>query len=166
MASRTIALAVGVVYRSISKAGLRRSPRCLHTLSRLSSLPRLNLDSSLKMTWFHSTAVQFPRAWHHSKWSRRWVVIKGSTHNWSRDPKCPSARYHRMIREDTEAPSKGTTFAWMATDQAFGLRVNFLPRGGLLDDWFVDVVQTLVFVYVTSLGSTDPNNPHNTIRAS
>ncbi|GFX72348.1 uncharacterized protein TNCV_1253021 [Trichonephila clavipes] len=64
----------------------------------------------LKMTWFHSTAVQIPRAWLHSKWMRRWVGVKGSTHNGCRDPKCPSARRLRMGREDTGGSNEGATW--------------------------------------------------------
>ncbi|GFW86001.1 uncharacterized protein TNCV_1968091 [Trichonephila clavipes] len=67
MAPHTITPAVRVVCRCKAKAGLRRSPRGLLTRTRLTSLLRLNLDSSLKTTWFHSAAVQFPRARHHSK---------------------------------------------------------------------------------------------------
>ncbi|GFT77999.1 uncharacterized protein TNCV_2820231 [Trichonephila clavipes] len=71
MAPYTIKPAGEVVCRSKTKAGLRRSPHGLHTRTRLSLLLRLNLDSSLKTTWFHSAAVQFPRALHHSKRRRR-----------------------------------------------------------------------------------------------
>ncbi|GFW43291.1 uncharacterized protein TNCV_2923391 [Trichonephila clavipes] len=80
-----------------AKEGLRRSPRDLHTRTRLSSLLRLNPDSSLKTTWFHSTAVQFPGAWHYSKLRRLWVGVKGSSRNGRRDPKCPSGRRLRMV---------------------------------------------------------------------
>ncbi|GFX06339.1 uncharacterized protein TNCV_505581 [Trichonephila clavipes] len=103
-----------------TKAGLRRSRRGLYIRTRLSSLLRLNLDSSLKTTWFHSAAsfysdaVQFPRAWHHSKR----MGVKGSTRNERRDLKCPSARRLRMAREDTRYPSKGATCAWMAADES------------------------------------------------
>ncbi|GFX60782.1 uncharacterized protein TNCV_4977581 [Trichonephila clavipes] len=62
MAPHTITPAVGVVCRCKAKAGLNHSPQGLHTRTRLSSLPRLNLDSSLKTNWFHSSAVQFHRA--------------------------------------------------------------------------------------------------------
>ncbi|GFW83801.1 hypothetical protein TNCV_669141 [Trichonephila clavipes] len=41
---------VGVVCRCKAKAGVRHSPRGLHTRTRLSSLLRLNLDSLLKAT--------------------------------------------------------------------------------------------------------------------
>ncbi|GFW66052.1 uncharacterized protein TNCV_588781 [Trichonephila clavipes] len=92
MAPHTLTPAVGAVYSCKAKAGLRRSPRGLHTRTRLSSLLRLNLDSSLKMTWFHSAAVQFPRAGHPFKCRCRWVAVKGSTRNGCRDPKCPSAK--------------------------------------------------------------------------
>ncbi|GFV74767.1 uncharacterized protein TNCV_1040051 [Trichonephila clavipes] len=87
---------------------------------RLSSLLRLNLDSSLKTTWFHSAAVQFPDAWHHSKRRPRWVGVKGSTRNGRRNLKCPSVRRLRMVREDTGAPNEGATFAWLAADEAIG----------------------------------------------
>ncbi|GFS70037.1 uncharacterized protein TNCV_748121 [Trichonephila clavipes] len=61
----------------------------------------------LKTNWFHSAAVQFPCARHHSKWRCRWVGVKSSTRNVQRDPKCPSARRLRMVREDTGDPSEG-----------------------------------------------------------
>ncbi|GFX63535.1 uncharacterized protein TNCV_105421 [Trichonephila clavipes] len=98
---------VGVVCRCKAKAGLRRSPWGLHTRTRLSSLLRLNLDSSLKTTWFRSAVVQFACARHHSRRRRRWVCVKGSTRNGHRGPKCPSAMHLRMVREDTGAPSEG-----------------------------------------------------------
>ncbi|GFV11077.1 uncharacterized protein TNCV_2718211 [Trichonephila clavipes] len=86
MTPHTITPAVGVVCRCKAKAGLRHSPRGLPTRTRLSSLLRLNPDSSLKTTWFHSTAVQFPRAQHYSKRSRRWVRVKGRTRHVRRNP--------------------------------------------------------------------------------
>ncbi|GFU88817.1 uncharacterized protein TNCV_4444941 [Trichonephila clavipes] len=97
MKPHTITPAVGAVCRCKSKGGLRRSPRGFHTRTRLSSLLRLNLDSSLKTTWFYSAEVQFPPARHHSKRRRRWVGIKDSTRNGRRGPKCPSygSRRHR-----------------------------------------------------------------------
>ncbi|GFW74010.1 hypothetical protein TNCV_545341 [Trichonephila clavipes] len=80
MAPYTITSAVGAVCRCKAKARLRRSPHNHHTRTRLLSLLRLNLDSSLKTTWFHSAVVQFPRARYHSKRKRRWVGGNGSTH--------------------------------------------------------------------------------------
>ncbi|GFW58250.1 uncharacterized protein TNCV_2634241 [Trichonephila clavipes] len=99
--THTFTPAVGAVYRCKAKAGLRRSPRGLHMQTRLSSLLRSNLDSSLKTTCFHSAAVQIPRARHYSRRRRRWVGVKGNTRNGCRDLKCPSVRYLRMVREDT-----------------------------------------------------------------
>ncbi|GFV77025.1 uncharacterized protein TNCV_690951 [Trichonephila clavipes] len=85
MAPNTITPAEGVVCRFKVKEGLRRLPWGLHTRTRLSSLQRLklrlNLDPSLKTTWLHSVAVQFPRARHHSKRRRRWVDVRDSTRN-------------------------------------------------------------------------------------
>ncbi|GFX36573.1 uncharacterized protein TNCV_2031541 [Trichonephila clavipes] len=129
MAPHTITPVVVAVCRCKAKAGLRCSPRVLNTRTRLSSLLRLNMDSSLKMTRFHSPAVQFPRARHHSKRMRRWVGVQGSTRNGHRDPKCHSARCLRMVREDTGAPNEGTTCAWIAADEAvFSTRVFFTMR--------------------------------------
>ncbi|GFW88258.1 uncharacterized protein TNCV_820151 [Trichonephila clavipes] len=119
MSPHTIIPAVGAVCHCKAMAGLRR-PRI-----RLSSLLRLNLYSSLKKTWFHSAAVQFPRARHHSKRRHRWVGVKG-TLNGHRSPKCPSARRLRMVREDTGAPNEGATCAWLAADEAIGCTCAFL----------------------------------------
>ncbi|GFX36974.1 uncharacterized protein TNCV_1174761 [Trichonephila clavipes] len=120
MSPHTITPAVGAMCRCKVKAGLRRSPRGLHTRTLLSSLLRLNLDSSLKMTWFNSAAVQFPCAWHHFKRRRRWVGVKSSKRNGYRDPKCLSARHLRMIQEDTGAPCEDSTCVWMVADKAVG----------------------------------------------
>ncbi|GFU72031.1 uncharacterized protein TNCV_1459251 [Trichonephila clavipes] len=119
--THTITPAVGVVCRCKAKAGLRRSKRRLHTRTRLSSLLKLNLDSSLKTTWFYFAAVLFPHARHHSKRRSRWVGVKGSTCNGRRDSKCPSNRRLRMVREDTGAPC-----AWITTDEAGGCTRAFL----------------------------------------
>ncbi|GFW31368.1 uncharacterized protein TNCV_2664681 [Trichonephila clavipes] len=122
----TLTSAVGAVSLCNAKAGLRRSPQELHTRTRLSSLLRLNLDSSLKTASFHFAAVQFPRAQHHSKWRRQWVGVKGSTRNGHRDSKCPSARHIHIVREDTGAPNEGATCAWRAADEAVGCMRTFL----------------------------------------
>ncbi|GFS93044.1 uncharacterized protein TNCV_532471 [Trichonephila clavipes] len=112
--------------RCKAKTGLRRSPRGLHTRTRLPSLLRLNLDSSLKTTWFHFAPVQISHAWHHSKRRRRWVGVKGSTRNGCRDPKCSSARRLRMVRENTGASKEGATCAWMGADEEDGCTRAFL----------------------------------------
>ncbi|GFW03561.1 uncharacterized protein TNCV_3987801 [Trichonephila clavipes] len=111
IAPHTITPAVGAMCLCKAKAVLRRSPQCLHTRTRLSSLLRLNLDSSLKTTWFHSAAVQFPRSRHYSKQRHQWVGVKGSTRNRRRDPKGPSARRLRMVQEDTGTPIESATCA-------------------------------------------------------
>ncbi|GFY11370.1 uncharacterized protein TNCV_3182211 [Trichonephila clavipes] len=70
--------------------------------------------------------VQFPRTWQHSKQRRRWVGGEGSTCNGCRDPKCPSARRLRKVREDTGVPNEGATCAWMVADEAVGYTRSFL----------------------------------------
>ncbi|GFX70985.1 uncharacterized protein TNCV_1689681 [Trichonephila clavipes] len=144
--------AVGAVCRCKAKAGLRRSPRGLHTRKRLSSLLRLNMDSSLKTTWFHSAAVQFSRARDYSKRRRRWVGVKSSTRNGRRDPKCPSVRHISYGSRRHRAPSEGATCARMAADEAVGSMMWMVWRfydslcDCLLDGWSVKGVLSLVFV--------------------
>ncbi|GFU81714.1 uncharacterized protein TNCV_3086261 [Trichonephila clavipes] len=84
-------------------------------------------------TWFHSAAVQFPCAQHHSKRRRRWVGVKGSTRNGRRDLKCSSARHLCIFREDTGAPSEGATCARMVADEKVGWKV-FLTTP-VVEDW-------------------------------
>ncbi|GFX72360.1 uncharacterized protein TNCV_1253141 [Trichonephila clavipes] len=158
MAPLTITPAVGAICCRKAKAGLMRSPRGLHSRTPLSSLLRLNLDSSLKMTWFHSAAVQFPPIWHHSKRRHRWVGINGSTRNGRHDPKCPSARRLRMVREDTCPPLVKVLLVpvWRLMKQ-LAVRLHFLRCGGLLDEWSARGILSLVFVEMTSLESTGPN---------
>ncbi|GFW31640.1 uncharacterized protein TNCV_4683131 [Trichonephila clavipes] len=126
MTPPTLTPAVGTMCRCKAKTGLRHSPRGLHTRTRLSSLLRLNQDSSLKTAWFHSAAVQFPREWHHSERRCRQVGVKGSTRNERHNPRCPSARCLRMFREDTEARIEGATCAWMEADEAVACSCAFL----------------------------------------
>ncbi|GFW75387.1 uncharacterized protein TNCV_4190411 [Trichonephila clavipes] len=122
----------GVVCRCKAKARLRRSPRergGLHTntiVITCDGLTRLFFNMSFGFfgpelmatlfqpnprSEFHSAAVQFPRVWHHSKWRRRWLGVKGSTRNGRRNPKSPSVRRLHMVREDTGAPTEGATCA-------------------------------------------------------
>ncbi|GFV67050.1 uncharacterized protein TNCV_357351 [Trichonephila clavipes] len=88
--------------------------------SKLREAPNLSnmktINEVHERTWFHSASVQFPPVRHHSKRKGRWVGVKGSTRNGRRDPKCPSARRLRMVRENTGASSEGATLAWMAAD--------------------------------------------------
>ncbi|GFX08355.1 uncharacterized protein TNCV_3268441 [Trichonephila clavipes] len=55
MAPHTITSTVGAMCHCKAKAGLRCSPRGLHTRTRLSSPLGLNLDSSLK-----TSSIKFP----------------------------------------------------------------------------------------------------------
>ncbi|GFX74417.1 uncharacterized protein TNCV_3453651 [Trichonephila clavipes] len=71
--------------------------------------------------WGSGRPIQFSRAWR-----RPWVGVKGSTCNGLYDPKCPSARSLRMLREDTRVPNEGATCAWMAADEAVNCMRAFL----------------------------------------
>ncbi|GFY01052.1 uncharacterized protein TNCV_5075201 [Trichonephila clavipes] len=103
-------MAPGRRYMSGNTCGCRMSWTYRYTVM----VPRMN------------TRVQFPRARHHSKRRRRWVGVKGSTRNGCRDPKCPSARRLRMVREDSGAPSEGATCSWTAADEAISCTRAFL----------------------------------------
>ncbi|GFY18998.1 uncharacterized protein TNCV_3876861 [Trichonephila clavipes] len=52
--------------------------------------------------------------------------VKGSTLNGHHDPKCPSARRLRMVREDATAFSDGATCALMAAVEAVDCARAFL----------------------------------------
>ncbi|GFV26657.1 e3 ubiquitin-protein ligase RNF13 [Trichonephila clavipes] len=158
MTPHNVTPAGGAVYCCKAKAGSRRSPRGLHTRTRLSSLLRLNVDSSLKTIWFHSAAVQFPRTRHHSKrdgWTSRAAhfmgaaipnVLQPGSFVWFE-------KTQGLLMKVLRVPG------WRPMKQ-FALRVHLLRCGGLLNDWsiedreFLDLSDPLV-----------PAPPHNTMRA-
>ncbi|GFU80365.1 hypothetical protein TNCV_3521391 [Trichonephila clavipes] len=72
--------------------------------------------------------------------------FKGSTRNGCRDPKCPSARCLRMVREGHGAPSEGLPVPGWRPMKQLAVRVHFLRCVGLLIDWSVEGVLSLVFV--------------------
>ncbi|GFY00420.1 uncharacterized protein TNCV_1664591 [Trichonephila clavipes] len=51
---------------------------------------------------------------------------QGITCNGRHEPKCPSARRLRTVREDTGAPNEGATCAWMAVDEEIRCASAFL----------------------------------------
>ncbi|GFW31189.1 e3 ubiquitin-protein ligase RNF13 [Trichonephila clavipes] len=144
MTPHTITPAVGAVCHCKAKAGLRCSPRGLYTRTRLSSLLRLNLDSSLKTTLFHSATVQFPRARQHSKWRRQWVRVKSSTRDELPNVLRPGAfvwfeKTQGSLMKELPVPG-GRPMKQLA------VRVYCLRCAGLLDDWSVEGILSLVFV--------------------
>ncbi|GFW60905.1 uncharacterized protein TNCV_4871161 [Trichonephila clavipes] len=102
------------------------SPRRGSLARELSSDTGQALTSAVPSDRRKDKSCDFPRAWHHSKRRRRWVVVKDSTRNGCRDPICPSARRLRMVREDTGVSHEGATSAWMAADEAVGCTRAFL----------------------------------------
>ncbi|GFV02958.1 hypothetical protein TNCV_2744211 [Trichonephila clavipes] len=67
-------------------------------------------------------AAQFSRVRHHSKRSRRWVVVMGSTYNGLRDSNCPSAR--RLLGsnpwDDQLAVTNNPKYARLETNTVIG----------------------------------------------
>ncbi|GFT98171.1 e3 ubiquitin-protein ligase RNF13 [Trichonephila clavipes] len=144
MAPHTITPAVGAVCRCKAKAGLRRSPRGLHTRTRLSSLLRMNLDSSLKTTGTIPLQSSF--------------LVCGTTPNggvdgWaSRAAHAMGATIPNVLHpgafvwfERTQGHEGVHVPGWRSMKQ-LAVHVHFLRCGGLLDDWFVESVLSLVFV--------------------
>ncbi|GFW65816.1 e3 ubiquitin-protein ligase RNF13 [Trichonephila clavipes] len=98
------------------------------------------------MTWYHSAAVQFPRARHHSKRRRRWVGVKGSARNGHAIPNVlqPGAF---VCFEMTQGPlMKVVPVPGWRSMKKLAVRVHFLRCGGLLDDWSVEGILSLVFM--------------------
>ncbi|GFT97442.1 hypothetical protein TNCV_1628691 [Trichonephila clavipes] len=65
-----------------------------------------------------------------------------------------------MVREDTEAPSEGATYAWMAADEVFGCTRAFLTVWRSSRRLICRGVMNLVFVFGwrggRDFGSGDP----------
>ncbi|GFS54384.1 uncharacterized protein TNCV_4808831 [Trichonephila clavipes] len=120
MEPHTITVALRVVCRCKAKARLRRLPRDPHTRTRLSSLLKWNLDSSLQTAWYHSVAVQSHRARHQSKQRRRWVGVIGRAQNGSRDTRCDSVRHLAKVREYTRARSEGAACVCTVANETVG----------------------------------------------
>ncbi|GFV28740.1 uncharacterized protein TNCV_3986901 [Trichonephila clavipes] len=104
----------------------------------------MNLDSSLKTMWFHSVTVQSRRARHHSKWKRRWVGVIGSTRNGRRDTRCPSARRLAMVPEKQGLEVKVLPVSGHRPMRQLAQRVRVVRCDGLLDDWSVEGVLSLI----------------------
>ncbi|GFV52009.1 uncharacterized protein TNCV_1323621 [Trichonephila clavipes] len=93
---------------------------------------KLNLDSSLNTIWFHSAAVQSPRARHHFKRRHRWVGVNGNTGNGRRDHKCPSARCLRIVREEPGPLLKVLPVPGWPPLKQVAVSVHFVRGEGLL----------------------------------
>ncbi|GFX08644.1 uncharacterized protein TNCV_61711 [Trichonephila clavipes] len=84
-----------------------------------------------RMSWTHRWAVMMP--WINTRGDRVFLVFScvallqtEVSMGGRRDPKCPSARYLRIVREDIGACSEGATCAWMVADEAGGCTRAFL----------------------------------------
>ncbi|GFX24895.1 e3 ubiquitin-protein ligase RNF13 [Trichonephila clavipes] len=146
MTPYTITPAVGAVCRCKAGAGLGRSPRDLHTRTRLQSLLRLNLDSSLKR--HASIPLQ-------SCFLVRGITPNGGVDRWaSRAEHVMGAVIPNVLQpgafvwfEKTQGPLvKALPVPGGRPMKQLAVRVHFLRCGGLLDDWSVEGVLSLVFV--------------------
>ncbi|GFV75270.1 e3 ubiquitin-protein ligase RNF13 [Trichonephila clavipes] len=146
MAPHTITPAVGTVCHCKAKTGLRRSPRCLHTRTRLSSHLKLNLYSSLKR---RPGSIPLQPSF----------LVRGTTPNGDIDGWASRAA-HIMGAVISNALQPGA-FVWFEKTHGvvkvlpvpgwqsmkqLDVRVLFFRCGGLLDDWFIEGVLSLVFL--------------------
>ncbi|GFW39944.1 hypothetical protein TNCV_5116271 [Trichonephila clavipes] len=94
---------------------------------------------------------------------KNWVTkgeVKSSARNGRRDPKCPSAKHLRMVFEKTQGPLMKVlpVPGWRSMKQ-LAVRVYLLRCSGLLDDWSVKNVLSLVVELVAisnPLGARKP----------
>ncbi|GFV52257.1 uncharacterized protein TNCV_3778291 [Trichonephila clavipes] len=78
---------------------LYRSPGCLHTRTRLSSVPKTNRDSSLNTTFCQSVTFLTDLAWHHCRRSGRCSGVKGSARKGRLDLRFASAWCLKIVCE-------------------------------------------------------------------
>ncbi|GFV53576.1 hypothetical protein TNCV_1177721 [Trichonephila clavipes] len=90
--------------------------------------------------------IQFSSAQHHSKRRSRWVGGKDIIRNGRRDPKCPSARRLRMVRENTGSLLKVLPVPGRWPMKQLAVLVRFALSSDLLDDWSVKGILSMVFV--------------------
>ncbi|GFW59567.1 e3 ubiquitin-protein ligase RNF13 [Trichonephila clavipes] len=146
MTPNTTTPAVGVVCCCKAKAGMRRSTRSIHTITRLSSLLRWNLDSWLKTTG--SIPLQ-------SSFCVRGTTTNGGVDGWaSRAAHVIGAAIPNILQlgafvwfEKTQGSLMKVlpvTGGWWMKQLA--VRGHFLRCGVLLDDWSVEGVLSLIFV--------------------
>ncbi|GFX42319.1 uncharacterized protein TNCV_110391 [Trichonephila clavipes] len=97
MAPQTITPAVRAVWRRTVWRELYRSPGCLHTRTRLSSVPKTNRDSSLNTTFCQSVTFHIDLACHHCRRSCRCSGVKGSARKGRLDSRFASARCLEIV---------------------------------------------------------------------
>ncbi|GFV47442.1 uncharacterized protein TNCV_4830981 [Trichonephila clavipes] len=76
---------------------LYRSPGCLHTCTRLSSIPKTNRDSSLNTTFCQSVIFRIDLAWHYCRRGFRRFCVKGSARKGHFDLSFASARCLEIV---------------------------------------------------------------------
>ncbi|GFX83253.1 uncharacterized protein TNCV_4988471 [Trichonephila clavipes] len=76
---------------------LYRSPGCLHTRTRLSSVLKTNRDSSLNTTFCQSVTFHIDLTWHHCRRSCRCSGVKGSARKGCLDLRFASARCLEIV---------------------------------------------------------------------
>ncbi|GFY00235.1 uncharacterized protein TNCV_4664871 [Trichonephila clavipes] len=93
-----------------SVGGLYRSPGCLHTRTRLSSVPKTNRDSSLNTTFCQFVTFHIDLAWHHCRRSCRCSGVKGSARKGCWDLRFASARCMEIVCGTIATPTAARIF--------------------------------------------------------
>ncbi|GFT92515.1 uncharacterized protein TNCV_1480341 [Trichonephila clavipes] len=82
-----------------------RSPRHLYTVTRLSSVPKTNRDSSLKTTFCQSVRSHIDLAWHHCRRSCRCSGVKGNAREGHLDLRFASSKCLEIVCETIATPT-------------------------------------------------------------
>ncbi|GFW20084.1 uncharacterized protein TNCV_2320251 [Trichonephila clavipes] len=105
---QTITQAVRAVGRRTVWVELYRSPGCLHTRTRLSSVPQTIRDSSLNTTFCQSVTFHIDLPWHHCRRSCRCSGVKGSARKDRLDLRFASARCLEIVCGTIATPTSAS----------------------------------------------------------
>ncbi|GFY24854.1 uncharacterized protein TNCV_2690451 [Trichonephila clavipes] len=133
---------------------LYRSPRCLHTHTRLSSVPKTYQDSSLNTTFCQSVTFYIYLAWHHCRRSCRCSGDKGSARKERLDLRFASARCLEIVCGTIATPTSARIVERVSVASTSASRCSFDP----LSSWSSWSLQTRFSARGYLLVSTAPNN--------
>ncbi|GFY24956.1 uncharacterized protein TNCV_2691471 [Trichonephila clavipes] len=119
---------------------LYHSPGCLHTHTRLSSVPKTKRDSSLNTTFCQSVTFHIDQALHHCRRSSRCSGVKGSARKGRLDLRFASAGCLEIVCGTIATPTSARivervsvgSFDPLSSWSSWSLQTRFSTRGYLL----------------------------------
>ncbi|GFS67668.1 uncharacterized protein TNCV_4363551 [Trichonephila clavipes] len=109
--------------------GLYRSTGRLHTRTRLSSVPKINRDSSLNTTFCQYVTFHIDLAWHHCRRSFRCSGVRGSAQKGCLDLRFASARSQETVCGTIATPTSARIVERVPVGSTSAYRTIFSPRG-------------------------------------